>query len=816
MFSALIKQQYNVVAKTVTPKMELEALADKMTDKQYVIFTKTQELKWDKDLGYKDIYSSGESPKAFYGYTKADLYNHETEEAIKKAKFAHVINFKPTKKNVLSHESISEQQAARLISKLNRIITDKIKSWEFESWKRHPQNRDMTVKSVINYFLRGTSEEKTKLLIKLGFAAIEEGYDSTKNLIFLDPKAFKVETVYRLDLSKKETKKKVSMDLTPEEKEVLEKYVPDLGDHTSFRVTMSNDKIEENISKMSDDDIAWHLLNSKNALELGDEPYVRNRFGFREICLLQLMNKKISKRSRTEIAEYMLDKAGVSFVGGPLLKHYISGLAKTGMINANILEDADEDKLTDAIYYGQISDPDELRKIDYRKYGYQLARNPYTPEDVLEKIVEYDKKTHKGKDDPFNAPEVKWSGQNPRMGGVPGKSFTVSFSDTLSHHNYPIKKLIDIFDKYLKEYRGNLEAVRGMVDTLWMREDLPKDVAHFLIKEEKSLPKDKKHVVPPYCFDEKEFLDYWKTSKNFKKGKDPWIPWDAIINHPHVPSSVLKDFLNKEDKEDDYYKPDAYNELRERGDISDKEVLAKVKKELKFEGPDLLKHFGLQAFLGTKGEQKLKFIPVPPKELASLEKEMRAATTHEDFTFEVVAAYNVDQQIHKDYPKMSKDIGNVKHGLYHGTSMANAAGILASGINVKGEGRTGQMFGKGFYLASSASKAAQYASDNFSKSGFGIVFKVDVALGKMAAWKYGRPEHDSSMYNKNEKDLEAMRKYAKKEGYSDYEVSRWHLTHDSVHAKKGLALQHDEYVVKSGQQINITEIIVVHKTPEEK
>lgn len=38
--------------------------------------------------------------------------------------------------------------------------------------------------------------------------------------------------------------------------------------------------------------------------------------------------------------------------------------------------------------------------------------------------------------------------------------------------------------------------------------------------------------------------------------------------------------------------------------------------------------------------------------------------------------------------------------------------------------------------------------------------------------------------------------------------------HDSVHAKKGLALLHDEYVVKSGQQIDIKEIIIVHK--EEK
>ena len=191
---------------------------------------------------------------------------------------------------------------------------------------------------------------------------------------------------------------------------------------------------------------------------------------------------------------------------------------------------------------------------------------------------------------------------------------------------------------------------------------------------------------------------------------------------------------------------------------------------------------------------------------------MAAATTHDDFTFEVKDAYTIDRQIHKDYPKMAKEIGNIKHGVYHGTSMANAAGILATGINTKGDSRTGAMFGNGFYLASSASKAAQYASDNFSKSGYGIVFKMDVALGKTAEWKYGRPEQDSLMSNRNNDERKKMEDYAKKEGFEHAsDVPRWHLTHDSVTAKKGLALQHDEFVVRSGQQINITEVILIHK-----
>lgn len=54
--------------------------------------------------------------------------------------------------------------------------------------------------------------------------------------------------------------------------------------------------------------------------------------------------------------------------------------------------------------------------------------------------------------------------------------------------------------------------------------------------------------------------------------------------------------------------------------------------------------------------------------------------------------------------------------------------------------------------------------------------------------------------------------YVKEKGLKERgDVPRWHLTHDSVHANKGLALKFDEIVVKSGQQINITEIIIVHK-----
>ena len=80
MFSALINKQYNIVAKTVTPKMELEALADKMSKDQYVIFTKKPELVWDKDLALEDPYSNRILPYGFAAYTQKDLYNYELVE----------------------------------------------------------------------------------------------------------------------------------------------------------------------------------------------------------------------------------------------------------------------------------------------------------------------------------------------------------------------------------------------------------------------------------------------------------------------------------------------------------------------------------------------------------------------------------------------------------------------------------------------------------------------------------------------------------------------------------------------------------------
>lgn len=779
----LLHKKYKIIAKDML-KLELDALADQVTDKDhYVVFTKTQELKYDKDLC--------DNEKGMLGYSKKNLYTMD-KEILKKAKYAHLV--KPIgKKNISSDDTIADDQALKLAKKLKSYWIKTAKDIKEFKENIHNYNTVRAGKIRLIPFIHSLHGEDK--MVELGYDAL---ITYTDNMVFFTPKSYAIIKTFKLDLPKEE---KLDKTLTPEEKKLLEEYVPDLGDHTSFRSSTPIEKLESNVSKMSDDDLAWHLLSSKKAMELGKEKFVRDRFGFREICILQLMNKNITKTERTDLAEYMLDKLGVSFVGGPTLKQYIVSLAKTGALDKNILASGQKDELVDAIYYGKITDPDELRKVNYKEYDYQLCKNPHTPSDVLEKIVEYDKK--KSGDHGWSNGEIKWSGMNPEGGGKIGVDTTLHFADAVNHPNYPLDKLLALFEKYKKKYKDNPVAIDGLISTLWRRPDLPKDLANELVAYAKKYTKYISET-PPACFDEKEALAYWKSLPKDRK--------KVFVNHPNTPSEVLWQAL----KDDNTYPNDrheAYKKLREKGEITDKDVITTTKKELKFDAPDeLLKQFGLQAFLGTKGKDKLKFTKVSSGELQKLQKEMKAATTHDDFTFEVVDAYTVDQQIHKDYPKKAKDIGNIKHGLYHGTSMANAAGILATGINTKGESRTGQMFGNGFYLASSASKAAQYASDNFSKSGYGIVFKMDVALGKMAEWKYGRPEHDDMMYNRDEETHKKIKQYAKKEGFErNYEVPRWHLTHDSVWAKKGLALQHDEYVVKDGQQINITEMIIVHK-----
>jgi hypothetical protein len=604
--------------------------------------------------------------------------------------------------------------------------------------------------------------------------------------------------------------------LTQEEKDLLQSYTPDFSDPSPLMRPMSLREAEENMQYMTPDDAAWHMMHNKHAADFHDDIRLADpHMGVRESSFLMIMNKNLSKSLRNNIASYLISKAGVSFVAGPNMNKFLVAMAKKGMISKSVMSDAQEDDITNKIYYNQITDPEELAKFDIKEYGYQLAHNIHTPPEVLKKIQELEVKRRKRPDKwgggDHKYPDVKWSGMNPSMGGIPGKDYWFYFTDAMSNPNYPIEDLLKKYDEYKKQYPIK-RATESMASTLWGRKDLPIDWVWKLVKERgMALP-------PPEALPQKDFTAYWEKAKLIPKNfKDQWGVFENTAEHPNVTPEVLKDML-KMDMGHDKEKATRIivKKLQDSGHITKEDTLKRVKKNLKFEGPsELLHHFGAKAWQ-SKGLEKLKFIEAPDEQRAEIQKEMIHTSSHDEFTFEVLGVYNLSRAIHKDFSKTAKKLGNIKHNVYHGTSIDNAAGILLSGINTKAESRTGQMFGGGFYLATSSSKAAQYASDNFSHSGLGIVFRMDVALGNNVSWKYGRPVSDDP-WSRASRELAKERKaYAKKHNIEYDDVANWHLKHDSVHAQKGMALLHDEYVVKEGKQIKINQVILVKKTPKKE
>lgn len=600
------------------------------------------------------------------------------------------------------------------------------------------------------------------------------------------------------------TKPEPVVQLTQDEKDILGAYTPDFSHPSPYMKPMSEMEAAALLPKMSADDVAWHLLNNKYAVELHDDHrFAHTHIGRREAAFLLVMNKNISKQTRDNIADWLIDKEGVSFVGGANLKDFLRIMAKKGYISKKIIDVANEEDVTDKLYYGGISDPDKLRKYSIQKYEHQLAHNEHTPADVLQKIhTKFVKDSARGGS---FFKDVGWSGFNPSHSQMHGTSTTLTFSKAMEHPNYPIEEMIPIYHKYLAKY--GTDVVQPMTSTLWGREDLPDEELLGIIKDVGYL------LPPPAALKEKDFDSYWKKARR-SSVKDSWSPYSKTVEHPNVTNAVLKDLISPDFKFKDEYDKErartaAVNKLIKRGVLGANEIVKQVKTNLKFDGPaDLLHHFGAKAW-NAKGIEKLKFIPAATSEVNKIKKELQATAVHDDFTFDVLGVYNLSRDIHKDFSTTAKQLGNIQKNLYHGTSLNNAAGILASGVNVDATSRTGQMFGNGFYLATSSSKAAQYASDTFSHEGLGIIFRMDAALGKKAEWKYGRPMDDDAMYNRDHKVAKEIQKLAKKKGV--FQIPVWHLDHDSVHAKKGMALQHDEYVVKNGNQIKINQVILIRK-----
>lgn len=113
--------KYKVEAKDFV-KMELEALADLMTEKdQYVIFTKTPKIEYDADLHDN---TTVRGVKTVIGLNKAQVYNLDPEE-IKRAKYAHLVKL-TTKKLVTSKDEIDNATALKMARKIKHPFIKKM------------------------------------------------------------------------------------------------------------------------------------------------------------------------------------------------------------------------------------------------------------------------------------------------------------------------------------------------------------------------------------------------------------------------------------------------------------------------------------------------------------------------------------------------------------------------------------------------------------------------------------------------------------------------------------------------------------------
>jgi hypothetical protein len=780
----------------------VDSIAEKYKNNKdiFLYFSPKKELKLSADTMVFHCFPVKELKKLFI-FWQPEAKNAKYVYVLKKSSSANILDDVATlskpKIETIIKEMIEALSAIRQISytknieiykkKLAKVSSvnspfDLLKNFiTFNVFGEKPEHRDQ--------------KEQIKFLRQTGYSGLQ---DST-GVKFFDKSFFEViDTV----LLPREKEIETPIELTDNEKKALDQYTPKFGENR-YGTTISVAKFEEVFSQMTDDEVAWQLMNNPKASDL--EALASDRIGLRERSSLMIQNKNISKRQRTEIAEWMIDKGGVSFVAGVGLNDFLKSLAKKGLIDRRILKASDEDDIRDKLYYGREQDPDKLRQYDVKKWGYQLAHNPHTPKDVLDKIIEVGFKEGKKENSWNRDPRVSWTGSNPANGGIPGIDWRYHFADVVVNPNYPTSDLIKIYEEYASKYP--IKTVDGMERTLWEKKDLPPSLVDTLIKHNEARKDGEKILVPPAAMPKDKMFDFWKKHQKGKSLEDMYS-LDRIVEKLDFPVEILKDILKRGREE---AREAAYKKLREMGAIKDEEVVAKVKDKLKFDGPtDLMKLFGSRAYLRTVGDEDLKFVKVTDEEKKKLQKELAAGATHDEFTFEVIDAYKISRQIHKDYDKTSGRIGNIRKGVYHGTSVSNAAGLLATGVNIGGEHRTGAMFGTGFYLAESSSKAAQYASDNFSHEGLGIIFKIDVALGKNQEWKYGRPHKDE--YPKDINVAKAREKYAKESGFeSKSDVPVWHLTHDSVTAKAGMALKFDEFVVKNGNQIKIDTVILIKK-----
>lgn len=658
--------------------------------------------------------------------------------------------------------------------------------------------------------------------------------------------------------SKPSPKKKPLAEMTDDE--LIDKYTPKFSTPSKNQRDFSPREIKEMfvygdgsdhdrmkpevLATWTADDFAWQMCKGKNWKFFEEHSY--DHISGPGVGFLQIQNPNVPKRSKDDTAAWLIDKAGVSFVAGPSLNKYLQACARKGLISAKILKAAEDDDTRDQLFYNGLTDPDEIRKFDVKKWDYQILNNRSTPADVLMKILkmpQYQKGLSIMKTEGiFNISSSTGPYEHERMSAVNNAE------KVISHQNFPLEELLKI-----PTMKPSNKQARGiLLDRADLPEPLRTQTFNALLKSKPERGYSSSIIFPEFPLSKEEFTALWNKYKKDHaaevKSKDQngyatslEYKLEDILDHKSCPDEVLKEILEWPLRQDfdDQVTPrgkrirvpsdrvidsiakargKAYKKCIEKGFLKEADIIKAVGKNLNLHGdPDLLVRIGEAAFTSfpLKESTKRTFKKVSPQEMQKIKEYMAQTNFHDDFDYDVVGVWEVDKEPHKDFAATSKKIGNVKTGLYHGTTFASAGGILTDGVKL-GKERTGAMFGEGFYLASASSKAAQYASDKFShEEGEGIVLMLDAALGQTTEMKYGRPGRDEMKYTMQDEAGEKLRQeYKKKTGKNL--TSKWHANYDSVTAKAGMALDYDEYVVKDPSQIQVKRIIHIRKKPKGK
>ena len=658
-------------------------------------------------------------------------------------------------------------------------------------------------------------------------------------------KAVKKQPIQTALPSKKAPTKSVPKD------DPVEKFRPNLKP-SAFQNPMEAPEFLKNAKKMSSDDVAWHLTNSKIGMSFEDgelREEMKKHFGVANMYAMMLLNPNISKENKNSVASWLLDKAGVSFVASKSLKRFLEGCANKGIISKEIWEEEAnvEKERNEENQIAQSYTADQLKKLPAKKIQEnwsEVCQNENLPTSMIQKML--------GDREVKKAIEFIKMGYIEDSGSMAGKigerkNKIGKALKVLSHKNVPFEILQEVFRPSLKNHllTKNRKAYE-VAEYLASHPDINKPenneirklVLQAYTSQLKYYKDDPEWVEDPYKYSrdfnelhhpssppanlklsKDEFMSIWKVRKD-----SPYLYQNRDwFEHPDMPDEIIRESLTKKDKGEDSFSEIrnlAFNKARKKNLLSDEDMVSTVNKNLNLHGDDkeLMKKFAEQAYTHGKSSNDVpRYLSKGnDDERKAVEEQMKKTAFHDEFDFEVQAVYNIDKEPHKDFSTTSKKLGNVLENVYHGTSYANAAGILSDGVRVDTEERTGSMFGRGFYLASASSKAAQYAGEKFSQhDGDGVVFMLNVALGKSKEMKYGRPEADNLKFrNLTKEDQKIIEDYKKKTGKELQD--RWHYDHDSLTAKAGQALDYDEYVVKDPSQLQIKKVVIVKKTPKAK